>query len=160
MLKIFKTVSLEVLRTAPMGLILGSEDENVLLPTRYVPKGASPGDEIEVFLYTDSEDRPIATTLKPLAQADEFAYLEAVSVNQTGAFLDWGLPKDLLLPSRYQLHPLRPGQRLVVRVLCDGVSGRPVATAKIVSVHSWPMLSVRTPPRTTPTMLPDRATAE
>ena len=105
--------------------------ENVLLPTRYVPKGASLGDEIEVFLYTDSEDRPIATTLKPLAQADEFAYLEVVAVNQTGAFLDWGLPKDLLLPYRYQLHPLRPGQRLVVRVLCDGLSGRPVATAKI-----------------------------
>jgi predicted RNA-binding protein (virulence factor B family) len=132
MLEIAKTVSLEVLRTAPMGLILVSDEEDeVLLPTRYVPKGTAVGDWVEVFLYTDSEDRPTATTLKPLAEADEFAYLEVVSVNDTGAFLDWGLPKDLLLPFRYQLHPLREGQRLVVRVLCDEVSSRPVATAKI-----------------------------
>jgi hypothetical protein len=131
MLEIGKTVSLEVLRTAPMGLILGSGEDEVLLPSRYVPSGTSVGDAVEVFLYTDSEDRPIATTEKPLAQADEFACLSVVSVNSTGAFLDWGLPKDLLLPFRYQLHPLREGQRLVVRVMLDKLSGRPVATAKI-----------------------------
>lgn len=131
MLQIGKTVSLEVLREVPMGRILGSVEDEVLLPTRYVPEGTAVGDPVEVFLYTDSEDRPIATTEKPLAQADEFACLSVASVNPTGAFLDWGLPKDLLLPYGSQLHPLREGERLVVRVLCDEVSGRPVATAKV-----------------------------
>lgn len=131
MLEIGKTASLEVLRAVPMGLILGSAEQEVLLPTRYVPAGTSPGDVVEVFLYTDSEDRPIATTEKPLAEADEFACLRVVSVGPVGAFLDWGLPKDLLLPFRSQLARVRPGQRVVVRVLRDSVSGRPVATAKI-----------------------------
>jgi len=113
-----------------MGMFLGSADEEVLLPKRYVPKGTLPGDVVEVFLYTDSEDRPIATTLQPLARADEFACLRVVSVSPVGAFLDWGLPKDLLLPFRSQLQPVRPEQRVVVRVFCDPVSRRPVATAK------------------------------
>lgn len=130
MLEIGKTASLAVLRAVPMGVILGSPGEEVLLPGRYVPEGTSPGDVLEVFLYTDSEDRPIATTERPLAQADEFASLRVVAVNPTGAFLDWGLPKDLLLPFRSQLKPLQPGQRVVVRVLRDPVSGRPVATEK------------------------------
>jgi predicted RNA-binding protein (virulence factor B family) len=82
MLDICKTVTLEILRTVPMGLILGDEEDEVLLPTRYVPKDVSPGEAIEVFLYTDSEDRPIATTEKPLAQADEFACLR---VSRLGA---------------------------------------------------------------------------
>jgi predicted RNA-binding protein (virulence factor B family) len=99
MLEIGKTVSLEVLREVPMGLMLGRPDEEVLLPSRYVPKGTLVGDAIEVFLYTDSEDRPIATTEEPLAQADEFASLRVVSTGPTGAFLDWGLPKDLREPA-------------------------------------------------------------
>ena len=130
MLDICKTVTLEILRTVPMGLILGDDEDEVLLPTRYVPKDVAPGDAIEVFLYTDSEDRPIATTEKPLAQADEFACLRVVSVTKTGAFLDWGLPKDLLLPFARQVHTLIPDERVVVRVLLDEVSQRPVATAK------------------------------
>jgi predicted RNA-binding protein (virulence factor B family) len=131
MFEIGKTASLEVLRAVPMGLILGSAEHEVLLPTRYVPAGTSPGDSVEVFVYTDSEDRPIATTERPLAQTDEFAALRVVSTTGVGAFLDWGLPKDLLLPFRSQLQPPRVGQRVVVRVLLDRVSGRPVATAKI-----------------------------
>lgn len=131
MLEIGKTVSLEVLREVPMGLMLGRPDEEVLLPSRYVPKGTSVGDTIEVFLYTDSEDRPIATTEEPLAQADEFASLRVVSVGSAGAFLDWGLPKDLLLPFRSQLQPVHQEQQVVVRVLCDPVSGRPVATTLV-----------------------------
>ncbi|MBW2288832.1 MAG: GntR family transcriptional regulator [Deltaproteobacteria bacterium] len=131
MLEIGKTASLEVLREVPMGLMLGSADQEVLLPTRYVPEGTSLGDVVEVFLYTDSEDRPIATTEQPLVRADEFACLRVVSVSPVGAFLDWGLPKDLLLPFRLQLQRVRPEQRVVVRVFCDRVSGRPVATAKV-----------------------------
>jgi predicted RNA-binding protein (virulence factor B family) len=130
-LEIGKTNSLEVLRTVPMGLILGDAEDEVLLPTRYVPAGASPGDRLEVFLYTDSEDRPIATTETPLAEAEEFASLRVVSVGRMGAFLDWGLPKDLLLPFRAQLRPVDPEQEVVVRIYCDRASGRPVATAKV-----------------------------
>jgi len=131
MLEIGRSASLEVLRTVPMGVILGSPEHEVLLPKRYVPAGTVPGDVIDVFVYTDSDDRPIATTEQPLAQADEFACLRVVAVNPIGAFLDWGLPKDLLLPFRSQLQRVRPEQRVVVRVLCDAVSRRPVATAKI-----------------------------
>lgn len=138
MLEIGTTVFLKVLRTVPMGLILGSAEDEVLIPKRYVPEGTEVDDTIEVFLYTDSEDRPIATTEKPLAQANEFACLRVVAVGPTGAFLDWGLSKDLLLPFRNQLSPLREGQQLVVRVMCDKVSRRPVATAKIERFLSPP----------------------
>jgi predicted RNA-binding protein (virulence factor B family) len=131
MFEIGKTASLEVVREAPIGVFLGTADQEVLLPTRYVPEGTSPGDVIEVFVYTDSEDRPIATTERPLVEADEFASLRVLSLSPVGAFLDWGLPKDLLLPFRFQLQPVQPEQRVVVRVFCDSVSGRPVATAKI-----------------------------
>lgn len=130
MLDIGKTSALEVLRTAPMGLILGAGEDEVLLPTRYVPKDTAVGDTLEVFLYTDSEDRPIATTEKPLAEADEFACLKVVSLTSNGAFLDWGLPKDLLLPFSSQPHSVTENQMIVVRVQLDRVSGRPVATAK------------------------------
>ena len=130
MLAIGKTVTLEILRTAPMGLILGDDDGEVLLPARYVPRDVEPGESVEVFLHTDSEDRPIATTEKPLAQADEFACLRVASVTKAGAFLDWGLPKDLLLPFAYQVRSVSPEERVVVRVLLDEVSQRPVATTK------------------------------
>ncbi len=130
-LEIARTTSLEVLREVPMGVIVGSNDREVLLPKRCVPDGTRLGDRIEVFIYTDSEDRPIATTEKPLVQAGEFAGLRVVSVNPTGAFLDWGLPKDLLLPFRNQRERLHPGQRVTVHVDCDRVSGRPVANAKV-----------------------------
>jgi predicted RNA-binding protein (virulence factor B family) len=96
-----------------------------------VPEGTAPGDVLEVFLHTDSEDRPVATTEKPLAEADEFASLRVVSVTTTGAFLDWGLPKDLLLPFGSQLQPVQPDEHVVVRILCDSVSGRPVATTLV-----------------------------
>jgi len=131
MFEIARTTSLEVLREVPMGLIIGSDGREVLLPKQFVPDGTQLGDWVEVFLYTDSEDRPIATTQKPFVQAGEFAGLRVVSVNPTGAFLDWGLPKDLLLPFRLQREPVRVGQRVAVRVDCDSVSGRPVANAKV-----------------------------
>ena len=131
MLEIGKTVSLEVLRAVPMGVMLGTPEHEVLLPSRYVRDGTSVGDIVEVFLYTDSDDRPIATTEKPIVQADEFASLVVVSVNSIGAFLDWGLPKNLLRPFRSQPRRVHPNQRVVVRVLCDPVSTRPVATAMV-----------------------------
>lgn len=152
MIKIGRTQTLEVLRTVPMGLILGEgaaraaesgeatgeaspdaaePERGVLLPKRYVPSGLVPGDSVEVFVYTDSEDRPVATTDRPLAEIDEFAGLRVVSVGRVGAFLDWGLPKDLLLPFRAQWSPVQPGEVVAVRVQLDEVSGRPVASSKI-----------------------------
>ncbi len=128
-----------------MGLILGDPEGEgeVLLPTRYVPEGVAPGDRLEVFLYTDSEDRPIATTETPLAEADEFASLRVVSVGSIGAFLDWGLPKDLLLPFRAQLGRVEPERNVVVRIYCDRVSGRPVATAKVDAFLEMPPEGLR-----------------
>ncbi len=131
MLEVARTASLEVLRKTPTGVMLGWPEDEVFLPARNVPEGTSPGDRLEVFLYLDSEDRLIATTAKPHAVADEFACLRVVSVSSTGAFLDWGMPKDLLLPFRMQLQPVHPEQRVVVRVLVDSVSGRPVATTLV-----------------------------
>ncbi len=131
MFEIARTTSVEVLREVPMGLMVGRDEREILLPKRFVPAGTQQGDVIEVFVYTDSEDRPIATTVTPLAQAGEFAGLRVVSLNRAGAFLDWGLPQDLLLPIQLQLEPVYPGQRIVVHVECDSISGRPVANAMV-----------------------------
>ena len=147
MLPIGKTVSLEVLRTVPMGLILGDAshevDDEVLLPGRYVPESTSTGDILEVFLYTDSEDRPIATTERPFVEADQFACLRVVSATSTGVFLDWGLEKDLLLPFRSQLGRSRPEDFVVVRVLTDAISGRPVATQQVERFMEQPPEDLR-----------------
>ena len=107
MLEIGKTVTLEVLRAVPMGLILGSVEDEVLLPKRYVPKGTSVGDGIEVFLYTDSEDRPIATTQKPLAQAGEFAFvLFSFATQQGGLGLDVTSPLVAVVALTMALTPM------------------------------------------------------
>jgi predicted RNA-binding protein (virulence factor B family) len=131
MLEVARSASLEVLRKTPTGVMLGWPGDEVFLPARNVRDGISPGDFVDVFLYLDSEDRLTATTDPPLAEADEFASLRVVAVSSTGAFLDWGLPKDLLLPFRMQLHPVLPEERIVVRVLVDSVSGRPIATTLV-----------------------------
>ena len=122
-----------ILRDSDFGQVLdgGSRLGEVLLPLRYVDPEIEPGDEIDVFLYVDSEDRPVATTERPLAQAGEFAALQVKDVAKAGAFLDWGLPKDLLLPRSEQKGNPRPGDRLVVLVKFDRVSGRMVATQKL-----------------------------
>ena len=123
--------TLRVLRLTSSGAFLGRDDFEVLLPQRYVPRELEVGDPIEVFVHRDSEDRPIATTRRPLAQAGQFACLRVKDVNRMGAFLDWGLDKDLLLPFAAQAYPIRrPGRRVVVYVSCDPVSGRMVAATK------------------------------
>lgn len=122
----------EVESELPQGFYLLTPDgERVLLPGSKAPAGLRLGQEVRVFLYLDSEDRPIATTQVPLAQTGEFAVLEVKEVNDYGAFLDWGIDKDLLLPYRHQLGELRPGDLCVVYVMEDGASGRIVATEKL-----------------------------
>ena len=118
--------------TAHGAYLDGEEHGEILIPTRYIPSGTQLGDSLEVFVYRDSEDRVIATTERPLAQVGEFATLQVVSINrQVGAFLDWGLPKDLLLPFREQEESLRVGDRVLVRLLVDPKTDRIIASARL-----------------------------
>lgn len=133
MIQLGKYSTLKVVKELDFGMYLdgGEEFGEILLPTKYIPNGTKVGDEIEVFLYLDSEDRIIATTLKPYAQAGEFAYLQVVSVNRVGAFLDWGLPKDLLVPFREQRSEMKQGYKYIVYIYADVESRRLVASAKL-----------------------------
>lgn len=124
--------TLTVLRKVDFGLYLDGGDEGeILLPSRYVPKGARPGDELEVFVYLDQDERLIATTLTPLARVGEFAYLEVAWVNEYGAFLNWGLMKDLFCPFREQKKRMTLGTSYIVYVTVDEESYRMMATAKV-----------------------------
>ena len=118
----------------PQGYYLELETGGrVLLPGNREEFSLEEGEILDVFIYMDSEDRPIATLQKPYAQADEFAVLEVKDVNRVGAFLDWGLNKDLFLPYKQHLGELQRGDRCVVRILLDDKSNRLVATEKIKS---------------------------
>ena len=132
MIEIGKINLLEILRQVDHGMYLdGEELGEILLPSKYVPQDASPGDIIDVLLYLDSEDRIIATTQTPYAMADEFAYLKVVSVSPFGAFLDWGLQKDILAPFREQKERMQEGKFYVVYIYLDEQSNRIVASSKL-----------------------------
>ncbi|MDQ6977707.1 MAG: S1-like domain-containing RNA-binding protein [Ghiorsea sp.] len=133
MVAIGKTNTLRMIKEVDFGIYLdgGKEYGEILLPIRYVPKNVQVNDDIEVFIYFDSEDRVIATTETPYAQVGEFAFLEVVDVNNTGAFMNWGLMKDLLLPYDEQTHRPEVGKSYVVYILQDGTTGRPIASMKI-----------------------------
>ena len=123
---------LRVVKQVDFGLYLdGGEHGEILLPKRYVPADCNPGDEVEVFVYLDSEDRIIATTETPLAIVGEFAALRVVSVSSVGAFLDIGLMKDILVPFREQRHDMQVGETHVVYVYLDDKTNRLVASAKL-----------------------------
>lgn len=123
---------LKVVKLVDFGLYLdGGNGVVILLPVRYIESSVQIGDELDVFVYTDSEDRLIATTEKPLAQVGEFAYLRVQDVNRIGAFLDWGLPKNLLVPFREQRVTMRRGEQYLVYIYVDDNTKRIVASAKI-----------------------------
>jgi predicted RNA-binding protein (virulence factor B family) len=128
-----KRNTLSIVRESAPGLYLdGGELGEILLPHRYIPGGLKPKDKLDVFIYRDSEDRLVATTETPLAMVGEFAYLRVISVNQNvGAFLDWGLAKDLLLPFREQAFPVRAGECVVVYVCVDVQTDRILATTRL-----------------------------
>ena len=114
------------------GMYLEGDDEGkILLPTRYVPEDLEVGDEIDVFVYLDNEERRVATTLEPKAMVGDFAYLEVAWVNEFGAFLDWGLMKDLFCPFREQKKRMEAGRSYIVHVHLDEESYRIMASAKI-----------------------------
>jgi len=132
MVQIGQTYELEVVKDVDFGVYLNAEDlGEILLPSRYVPEDLSIGDLIEVFLYLDTEDRPIATTETPKASVGEFAYLEVVDTANVGAFLDWGLDKDILVPFAEQHRPMEAGRSYLVYIYLDKMDGRIVASSKI-----------------------------
>ena len=131
---------LEVLDIIAHGAVLDGQDKGeILLPNRYVPNNCEAGDVLDVFVYADSQDRLVATTQKPKAQSGDFASLKVVQVNKIGAFLDWGLPKDLLVPFNHQQRPMEVGKHYVVRVIVDERTERIVASTKLDRyLDVWP----------------------
>lgn len=131
-LSLGKINTLKVVRKADFGLYLdGGPTGDILLPNRYVPKNTRIGDEIEVFLYLDQEERPIATTQRPIAMVGDFAHLRVAWVNEHGAFLDWGLMKDVFCPFREQKMRMEIDNSYIVHIHLDEESYRIVASAKI-----------------------------
>lgn len=133
MIKLGKYQTLEVSRLVDFGAYLHEpgDKQEVLLPARYMPESTAKGDMIDVFVYKDSEDRPVATTEHPFATVGEFAFLSVNAVNDIGAFMDWGLPKDLLVPYSEQKSKMHRGGIYLVYIYVDDASGRIVASAKI-----------------------------
>lgn len=124
---------LKVNRAVDFGFYLTDGHEEVLLPKKWIPEGADIGKNVEVFIYTDSEDRLIATTMKPKATLGDFAALEVTSTTGFGAFLDWGLEKDLLLPKNEQIKPVAVGEKAVVKVCLDFKTNRLIGVSKLGS---------------------------
>lgn len=123
---------LKIVKEVDFGLYLdGGEEGEILLPARYVPYNYEIGQEIEVFIYLDNEERLVATTLKPYVQVGEFAYLQVSWVNQYGAFLDWGLMKDLFCPFREQKRKMEVGRSYIIHTHIDDESFRIVASSKV-----------------------------
>ncbi len=132
MIEIGKINRLQVIKLVDFGLYLdGLEWEEILLPQRYIPTNTKVGDWLDVFIYFDSEDRIIATTEPPVAQVNECAYLKVVDVNNAGAFLDWGLEKDLMVPFSEQRPRMQVGQSYLVYIYCDEESERITASARL-----------------------------
>lgn len=125
-----KKVRLMIVKKVDFGVYLGNSQEKVLLPRKEVPKGAEPGDPVEVFLYKDSSDRLIATTSEPKIRLGELKALFVADTGKIGAFLDWGLPKDLLLPFKEQTAKVKKGDEVLVSLYIDK-SDRLCATMKV-----------------------------
>lgn len=124
--------TLKVVKEVDFGIYLdGGEDGEILLPKRYVPEECVIGQDLNVFIYLDNEERLVATTLIPLIEVGQFAYLEVAWVNEYGAFLNWGLMKDLFVPFREQKQKMQIGEKYIVYAHVDDDSYRIVASAKV-----------------------------
>lgn len=135
MLSIGEYHTLTIDRDTPPGLFLkddsGEKENEVLLPNKYKPESFEIGDELEVFVYLDHDERPVATTLQPYVQLDEFAFLECVDVTKMGAFLDWGLEKHLFVPFKEQAYPMKNGEHYLIFCYLDEETQRLVASSKV-----------------------------
>ena len=130
-MKIGEYNELEVIKQLDFGIYLKADNEEILMPAKWVPNGTKIGDMLNVFLFLDSEDRLIATTIKPLATANSFAFLEVKQVNDFGAFMNWGMDKDLLVPFREQNGKMIEGNSYVVFVFVDEMTNRMVGSARL-----------------------------
>ncbi|KTC93862.1 MULTISPECIES: CvfB family protein [Legionella] len=131
MIKIGKYNKLRVIKEVPFGLYLNGENfGEILLPNKFVPKGVTINDQVDVFIYFDSEDKIIATTKTPFAQLGDYAFLKVIDVNSVGAFLDWGLDKDLLVPRALQQRPMEKDKSYLVYVKQDN-QNRIIASSKL-----------------------------
>lgn len=131
MIEIGRFNRLKIIKSVPFGVYLdGGDMGEILLPLKYVPDTAKAGDELEIFLYLDSEERLIATTLKPIAQVGEFAFMTVVSNSKFGSFLRWNIEKDLFVPFKEQKSPLIIGRSYLFYVYFDDESGRIAASQK------------------------------
>lgn len=130
-LKIGEYNHLRIIKEVPFGLYLDGYEDEILLPLQYVPETYEIDQYIDVFIYRDSEDRIIATTLKPKATINQFAYLEVKAVTPLGVFLEWGLAKDLFVPFSQQYQKMSVGRSYLVYVYLDGQTDRIVASARI-----------------------------
>ncbi|MGZ9675971.1 CvfB family protein [Flavobacterium sp. GNP001] len=137
MIEIGKYNTLTILRDTQVGLFLGNPEldpegiHDVLLPNKYVPKVFEIGEELIVFVYLDHEQRPVATTLEPYILLNEFALLRVNYTNQVGAFMDWGMEKDILVPFKEQARPMEKGKRYLVYLYLDEKTNRLVASSKL-----------------------------
>jgi predicted RNA-binding protein (virulence factor B family) len=143
MVKVGEYNLLKVIRMVDFGVYLDDSKEGILLPKRFVPPGVKIDDEIKVFLYHDGEDRLIATTQQPLGVLNDIVKLRAVNVTPQGAFMDWGLMKDIFVPKSKQLSGMRPGGDYLVKIYLDEQTGRLAATEKIESFLSNENLIVK-----------------
>ena len=143
MVKIGEYNRLTVIKEKPMGIFLDDGDVGILLPKRFVPPGTKIGDELNVFLYHDGEDRIIATTQQPFGGLGDIVRLKVVSTNQAGAFLDWGLMKDLFIPRSRQVNFMRVNGEYLVKILLDEQTGRLYASEKLDPYLSNKALSVK-----------------
>jgi hypothetical protein len=134
---------LKVSRKVEFGFYLDDGAEGILLPKRFAPKGLKAGDEIKVFIYHDSDNRLVATTQEAKGIVGDIVKLKAVSVTRQGAFLDWGLMKDLFVPASKQLGGMRVGAEYLVRIYIDEMTGRVAATEKIEALLSNEVLTVK-----------------
>ncbi len=136
MIEIGKYNTLTILRDTKVGLFLGNPKEDpdgindILLPNKYVPNKFEIGEELIVFVYLDHEERPVSTTLVPYIFLNEFALLRVNYVNQVGAFMDWGMEKDILVPFKEQARPMEKGKRYLVYLYMDEKTNRLVASSK------------------------------
>lgn len=135
--------NLKVVKLVDFGAYLDGDGEEILLPKRFMPRGLRPGDELEVFIYHDSENRLIATTQRPYGIVGDIVMLEAVGVTKQGAFLNWGLMKDIFVPLSQQESLMRVGGRYMVMIYLDEQTGRVAATERINRFLSNDELTVR-----------------
>lgn len=143
MIEIGKYNNLKVLRKTDFGVYLDDSSDGILLPKRFVPANINIGDELKVFLYHDSENRVIATTQSPRGTVGDIVMLKVVTVTPQGAFLDWGLMKDLFVPRSQQLMGMRVGGEYLVKIYRDDQTGRVAATEKIEPFLNNDVLTVK-----------------